>query len=303
MNVKSKVGRVGVLFSMLCVLQACGTKQDSRLFDGTVSDRWTRGELEFVRVTKAGPANTNVISLTIERPDSSWRVISGGGAVKYDGPGMLLTGSYPVDSQGTGWRVEAKAHVHADSGYIQGAAVFVRKRDGNRISDSDYLIASRPSGLSLTPTSPVSVPAGFSLISGGALIENNLPGGGQLLTGSYPEGNSWIAKSKAHEVSVAKSLRAYAIGLKADFLAASRIEVFSLSSDLIGSVPERSCNTEQGFDVIGGGAEIQEGQVAPGILLTASYPSGQNSWFAAGKAHIYNDNKNLKVYCIGAKDK
>jgi hypothetical protein len=303
MNLVSKVSFAGVMISMLSGLQACGDKQDSRLFDGTVSERWSRGELEFVRVTETGPAHTNVISLTIERPDSTWRVVSGGGAVKYNGPGMLLTGSYPVDSQGSAWKVEAKAHVHADSGYIEGAAVFVRKKDGTRISDSDYLVTSRPSGLSLTPTSSVSLPAGFSLLSGGALIENNLPGGGQLLTGSYPEGNSWIAKSKAHDVAVAKSLRAYAVGLKSTFLDASRIEVFSLSSELIGSVPERSCNTEHGFDVVGGGAEIQHGQSAPGILLTASYPSGQNSWFAAGKAHIYHDNKNLKVFCTGVKDK
>jgi hypothetical protein len=66
--------------------------------------------------------------------------------------------------------------------------------------------------------------------------------------------------------------------------------------------PKTECNSANGYDLIGGGAHVVNGQVAPGILLTASYPKGQNTWAAAGKAHKYPDQKNLKVFCIGVKD-
>lgn len=297
LNVKTKLA--GLVLSTLCIT-ACGNQQESKL--SSISESWTRGELEFVRVSAIGPSNTNVISVSIPRPDPTWRVVSGGGKVNYGGPGMLLTASYPVGSDGAEWRVEAKAHLYGDTGNIEGSAIFVRKKGGARISDSDYLIAERVSGQSLLPVANSPLSTGFTLVGGGAFLRDNLPGGGQLLTASYPEGNSWVAMSKAHDVGVYKTLHSYAIGLKSSFLAESRIEVSWQSSELIGNEPRTECNSANGFDLIGGGAHVVDGQSAPGLLLTASYPKGQNTWAAAAKAHKYNDQKNLKVYCIGVKD-
>jgi hypothetical protein len=154
----------------------------------------------------------------------------------------------------------------------------------------------------LTPVTAASLPVGWTIVGGGAQLENNIAGGGQLLTASYPEGNEWVAKSKAHEVASAKNLRAYVIGLNSGFLATSRVSTTVMHSDISGTTPERTCSTEHGSDVIGGGAHIENGQVSPGVLLTASYPVGQNQWLAKGKAHMYHDEKNLAVFCIGVKD-
>ncbi len=153
-------------------------------------------------------------------------VCVGGGAhvinVYDDDPGALLTMSAPLDNgQFNGWRAEAKAHIEGNSiqpWYLQVHIIGMRLRSNSgayipveELRNSMQLV-SNTSSLERSPSTFVTVSNGYKLIGGGAIV--NWSGPGNLLTESYPEGNSWLVKSKDHTVESPATITSYAIGIK-----------------------------------------------------------------------------------------
>lgn len=65
--------------------------------------------------------------------------------------------------------------------------------------------------------------------------------------------------------------------------------------------PSTTCTIESDFVLVGGGAEV-EGNVAPGALLTASYPNTSlTTWMASSKDHRLTYPHRLRAYAVGLK--
>jgi hypothetical protein len=144
-------------------------------------------------------------------------VLIGGGAwAKYvDGQmGALLTASYP-DENYLDWHAESMEHLAASKyGHTLYVYAIGLKLDGvTRDQLKNYIhISHSTSGTAEEPNASASVGSGYTLIGGGAYV-NNTYGSGNLLTACYPSGNSWYAASKDHGVVSANEITAYAIGI------------------------------------------------------------------------------------------
>ena len=141
-------------------------------------------------------------------------VLVGGGAFTsgWNRDGGFLTESYP-DAGLTVWHVKSKDHVRADPHYLYAYAIGM-KIDG---VSSDYLrskmiVTQKTSGVANHPNTFITLPSNYLLIGGGA--KANWNGAGSLLVHSYPNGNTWYAKSKDHLVVDRSSVTAYAIGIE-----------------------------------------------------------------------------------------
>lgn len=133
----------------------------------------------------------------------------GGGQAHAAGYGSLLTASFPRDS--STWEVRGKDHLSADVGQVTAYAIGVQPKNGAAMPPSQ--IFSVTSGNAQHPSTTLTVGPGFRILSGGALV--NWTGWGNLLTGSFPSGNSsWEVRSKDHREASPATITAYVIGLK-----------------------------------------------------------------------------------------
>ncbi|RYZ01620.1 MAG: hypothetical protein EOO73_34890 [Myxococcales bacterium] len=142
------------------------------------------------------------------------------------------------------------------------------------------------------------VDSDFVLVGGGAEIaDDGAPGA--LLTGSYPSGESWIARSKDHEQAYPHRTRAYAIGLRIAGLSKSALQqsVKTKSFSSTGTVahPSISYFPPSNELILSGGAWTT--YTGAGQLLTKSNrSSGGTGWVAASKDHVTSDPGGVDVY-------
>jgi hypothetical protein len=140
-----------------------------------------------------------------------------------------------------------------------------------------------------------SVDSDFVLVGGGAEIKDDLAPGA-LLTASYPEGDSWIARSKDHISPYPHRTRAYAIGLRLAGLSKSGLqESVKTVSFATGATAHPSIKyaPPTGQLILSGGAYARYG--GSGQLLTKSTRSG-SGWIAASKDHVNSDPGYMDVY-------
>ena len=141
------------------------------------------------------------------------------------------------------------------------------------------------------PQARIHIPKEYKLLAGGA--RDNFTGGGNLLTASFPDGDStWVARGKDHHgVNDHASVSVFAIGIY-DNLDLWEVAQFSaigaqaprpsaqvaLAADFVG----------KGGVLVGGGAVVVNG---PGAdkLLTSSYPKSATTW-AANATDPFNEN-------------
>jgi hypothetical protein len=149
-----------------------------------------------------------------------------------------------------------------------------------------------------------SVGSDWVLVGGGARTTGG-NGDGSFLTASYPntELTTWNAKSQAHIFADIHTLYVYAIGMKIDGVSPdylrANMQVFSQPSSVMNH-PNISATVTSDYLMIGGGANDQCSGY--GNMLTASYPSGSNTWTAAGKDHRRADPSIIIAYAIGIKN-
>jgi hypothetical protein len=154
-------------------------------------------------------------------------------------------------------------------------------------------------------TSQASVGSDWVLVGGGAYTTGT--GYGSFLTASYPDAalTTWYAKSKDHIFTDLHYLTVYAIGMKIDGVSPdylrSNMQLFSQPSAVMNH-PNVSATVTSDYLMIGGGAYDQWEGTGYGNLLTASYPSGSNTWTVAGKDHRRADPCSIIAYAIGIKN-
>lgn len=130
-----------------------------------------------------------------------------------------------------------------------------------------------------------STKTGLKLIGGGAMVDYGT-GKGNMLTGSYPEGNSWVAAAKSHAESSPGRVTAYAIYLNDPFNL-WEVKMVTERTQKSGNRPEVTAILPGGYALTGGGAKVDWGD--KGIILTACCPAEQNGsymgWTVKGKDH------------------
>jgi vibriolysin len=257
-----------------------------------------------VRAYNVGPLTLQVVrnySNVEAHPTTSvfspfqYKVLSGGANVNWSGNGNLLTGMFPQSS--TNWVASSKDHEVSSPASLEAYSIVARKQTGE-ISSSDYIIVQQTSSYAAHPSAVASLPSGYTLVGGGAKV--NWSGAGNLLYASYPNGNSWVASSKDHDISSPATITSYAIGLSNAFLQANRLAVQSRQvTSGTTNHPNATCTLDYGYKIIGGGAKANwQGN---GSLLTSSFPSDEQAWYGAAKDHMRADPSSITVYCIGLR--
>jgi hypothetical protein len=141
------------------------------------------------------------------------------------------------------------------------------------------------------PQARVHIPKEYKLLAGGA--RDNFTGGGNLLTASFPDGDStWVARGKDHHgVDDHASVSVFAIGIY-DNLDLWEVAQFSATGakdpDPSAEVALAADFVGKGGVLVGGGAVVVNG---PGAdkLLTSSYPKSPTTW-AANATDPFNEN-------------
>lgn len=83
---------------------------------------------------------------------------------------------------------------------------------------------------------------------------------------------------------------------------AIKVELFSATSTLAAH-PQVEVDVPAGYKIIGGGAlDSWSSTGGPGNLLTASYPQGMNTWFAAGKDHEFSSPSTITGFALAIAD-
>jgi hypothetical protein len=148
------------------------------------------------------------------------------------------------------------------------------------------------------------VPDDYVLVGGGASV-NYGSGWGALLVSSYPKDEAlttWEASSKEHRVGNPHALKVYAIGMKIDGVSRStlRNSITCVSSkSVIASHPSMSVRLPDGYQLLGGGARIENSDGGRGSLLVASCFYGKYSWYAEAKDHMESNPAAVQAYAIG----
>jgi hypothetical protein len=176
----------------------------------------------------------------------------------------------------------------------------------------NVVVAMKTSGSAQHPRAIAgSTETGLKLIGGGAIVDYGqgpdglAPGRGQgiLLTGSYPQGNSWVASAKDHKHPNAGTVTAYAIYLSDPDDLWEVTMVVSPKTDARSNRPEATAKLPDGYALTGGGALLDWG--GPGMLLTACCPQfvdGQyTAWTAKGKDHLESDSGTATAWVFGVR--
>jgi hypothetical protein len=152
------------------------------------------------------------------------------------------------------------------------------------------------SGSMAHPSVELTLPAGYKIIGGGAF--DHWSGSGNLLTASYPKSlNTWAVAGKDHELSSPAPITAYAIALY-DPNNEWDVTIKQQTSDPAPH-PTQVAVLPPGYVLTGGGAFVN--WHGAGNLLTASFPSSDNSWEARSKDHDISDPAQITAYAIGIR--
>jgi len=219
-----------------------------------------------------------------------YKLIGGGASDNWVGQGNLLTASYPKGNQ---WIAAGKDHQDPSPSYITVYALGLYDPD----DDWEVTVAQQTSDPAEHPQAVATLPQGYTLTGGGAFVDYG-SGYGNLLTASFPNGDSgWEARSKDHLVADPAKITAYAIGVRAR--ANNKLRLRQTIKSATGAVaphPSAQVCLDSGWVLSGGGAiDNWDGE---GNLLTASFPLN-TCWMAKGKDHIDPSPASITVYAIG----
>ncbi len=150
-----------------------------------------------------------------------------------------------------------------------------------------------------------SLPEGYYITGGGAEINEThkgVDGCQAYLMSSHPviekQGWGWQAKSHDCDIPTAHTLRVWAIGIKAKSNRILDHTVITSKSDNPEYLPEVSASLTDGFNLIGGGADIN---ISKEHFLFSSFPDlNNNCWSTASRA--IPQNAMLTSYAIGMKN-
>jgi hypothetical protein len=137
--------------------------------------------------------------------------LTGGGAMTSpENPGILLTGSFPVNANS--WQANAQDHsIKGGPGTVTAYVIGIKAKQGVTPRSK---IFTRVSSIAPHPTYNASVEAGWILTGGGAYTD--CPSSGNLLTASYPLSSlTWRGEAKDHRVDCMSTITVSAIGLEA----------------------------------------------------------------------------------------
>jgi MAC/Perforin domain-containing protein len=145
---------------------------------------------------------------------------------------------------------------------------------------------------------------GLKLIGGGATVDYG-GGPGNLLTGSYPDGQSWAASAKSHFLSCLATVTAYAIYLY-DPYDLWDVERVREETKARSNRPVATAKLPPGYVLTGGGALVDWGGY--GMMLTACCPHMEENgtytgWTAKAKDHKEGDGGNATAWAFGIRPK
>ena len=261
------------------LLSSIGVARDRAPFTASVS------------VNAVGPSDAPTVTATA--PDGS-RLVGGGCHSEWQGPGQLLTASYP---SGNSWVCAAKAHAVMDLAGLTAYVIYVPSSLNVEVD-----VATGSGGPpSDQQNAKATVRAGFTVIGGGCQTSWKKPEPGNLLVNSYPVSDGWICSSKAHSVSSPASLTSYVIGVRSpDFTVGAGEPVTGPSRTNVRNTSSSTLPGGQGLGLVGGGCKINYG--GAGQLLTASYPDlPHNQWMCESKDHQVQDPSTVTSYSLGLK--
>ena len=151
------------------------------------------------------------------------------------------------------------------------------------------------------PSASVTVPNGYKMLGGGAVIDSVEPS--NFLTASYPVNRqTWFAAGKDHEVASPASIRVWAFAIE-DLDDIWDVQMVSATSGP-ASHPKVAVGLTDDYVLTGGGAFVD--YRGAGSMLTASFPgeTAEGDWFkweAHSKDHQISDPAQLTVYAIGIR--
>ena len=262
-----------------------------------------------LQLFKTSSENIKNTTLTVPK---GYKILSGGAMTGWKGSGVLLTSSYP--SSTTTWTATAKPHMQNDpSGSININVIAL-------YDPSDLfnvrIFTGPVRGGHLEPNEGIPVEQGYRLVGGGAKV--NWKGEGALLIYSGltenpkcynkvfqgttdQECERWFSAGKHHmKIGEGSEIRGYSIGIKPEFSGVNLVTRFFNDIGERGHSPEKTLTADSGYTLIGGGGRVTwDGRA--GILMTASYPQNEKSWYVAGKDHVQSDLGVAKAYVIGLK--
>jgi len=223
---------------------------------------------------------------------TGYKIIGGGAHVEYQGPGNMLTASYPAGS--STWVARSKDHEEPSPARLEAWAVALY--DPN--DEWDVRIVSATSSPASHPVASVTLPDGYTMTGGGAVA--HWTSNGSLLTASYPQSSrSWQARSKDHIKPDPAALTVYVIGIRPRNGASPPENFIVKSQSARLSHPNTTATLPAGYLLVGGGAAVD--WQGAGNLLTASYPDGGDGWIAFSKDHLVADPAVITAYAIGVR--
>lgn len=239
-----------------------------------------------------GPMPHPVASATVP---AGYKLIGGGARVTTQGPGSLLTASYPSDAMT--WTARAKDHRWDSPGTLEVWAIGLY--DPNNEWEVGIFQAS--SAATAHPEVQVQLPHGYAMTSGGALV--TYAGPGNLLTASYPASdNLWIARSKDHEDPDPAALTGYVIGIRPRVGGKLPIVHIDQAVTSVAAHPSASVNVSSADAQLSGGGAYVDWHGA-GNLLTAAFPASASGFAAAAKDHDIDDPAALHVFAISIQSR
>jgi len=239
-----------------------------------------------IMAVTSDPANHPDARITV--PDG-YKLLSGGALDDWSDAGNLLTASFP-ESDST-WRASGKDHIQASLAKITAYAIVTYDPD----DIWDITQSSTTSGQAAHPSQEISVPAGYTMIGGGAQV--TWSGAGNLLTASYPrDSRTWVCAAKDHLDASSATISAYVIGLRCKVDGVKVLQRIQKSSSNPEDHPTASVSPSAGYVMVGGGAAVNYS--GAGNMLTASYPRDKGTWEARSKDHQQADPATLDVYAV-----
>lgn len=144
---------------------------------------------------------------------NGFQLVGGGARANWSVHGQLLTACYPIGRDT--WSAQSKDHHFAEPSTITTYAIGIRPRNG--ANNIEIVINEVTIGPDQHPKGVCPAPNNCRLIGGGARA--NWKSSGIMLTASYPEGNSWVAKAKDHISPESGTLTIYALGIPNQYFA------------------------------------------------------------------------------------
>lgn len=235
--------------------------------------------------------------------DPEFVLVGGGAWVKNASYGAYITESSPSTNKRT-WTARSKDHLTSDTHSIVAYAVGMRVNGLTRSQLASHVIINQettPSAAS-HPSESVSVSSAYHLVGGGVKV--HWSGSGNLVTSSYPSGNTWNVSSKDHIKGSKAKITAYAIGLKKSIPGFGNIvrHLPSPQSSYVGTgVDTERSNVPYGYVATCAGARTTYS--GSGRMLMGYRPDFRNADYTESKSkdHANASSGTLYNYIIAVK--